>query len=78
MATQLVIRVSPMVKPGLACDHLGTARARTEAGLWIQSFGKYVTKVLELLGVQDCNFSTSPKLDKAHMDGDDGHCEQAA
>jgi hypothetical protein len=73
-----VIKVSPLVLLGMAFDHVGTTRSKTDDGMWIQSCGKYVSKVLEIMGMQDCNPSTSPKLDRAHMEGDDDPCEKAA
>ncbi len=64
--------------PGISFEHVGATRRRTEEGAWIQEFGIYVSKVLELPSREDCNASPSPKLDKAQIDGDDDPCEQAA
>ena len=78
LATVLVIKVSPLVKSGMAFDHVGTTRYRTDEGMWIQTHEKYVTKVLEMMSMSTCNASTSPKLDKATMDDDEVPCEKPA
>ena len=78
LSTVLVLKLSPLVKHGMAFDHVGTTRYRTTEGMWIQTHDKYVAKVLDMLGMTNCNVSTSPKLDKAHMDDDDMPCEKAA
>ena len=78
LSKALVIKISPLVLAGSSFEHVGTRRTRTADGMWIQAFDKYVTKVLELLGMNNCNSSTSPKLDKAHLDGDELPCEDGA
>ena len=78
LSTVLVLKISPLVKYGMAFDHVGTTRFRTSEGMWIQTHDKYVAKVLDMLGMASCNASTSPKLDKAHMEDDDQPCEKAA
>ena len=39
--------------------------------MWIKASDKYADRALELVGMTNCNSSTSLKLDKQHMDGDE-------
>lgn len=74
----IVMKMSPLIYPGMAFEHVGARRVRTEAGLWVIPLAKYTETVLELLGMQGCNPSTSPKLDKKDMDGDREPCADPA
>ena len=55
LATVLVLKISPLVKYGMAFDHVGTTRYRTSEGMWIQTHDKYVAKVLDMMGMTTCN-----------------------
>ena len=44
---------------------------RTEEGIWIKPLDKYTARALELTCMENCNPSTSPKLDKPQMEGDE-------
>ena len=63
--------MSPLIMPSISFDHVGASRIRTEDGMWAQPFNKYVERALKIMGMEKCNASTSPKLDKAKMEGDD-------
>ncbi len=67
----MAIKASPTVGPGVGFDREGATRARTEQGTWIKGFDKHTDRALELMGMTNCKSSTSPKLDKQHMDGDE-------
>ena len=71
LSSKLVLKVSSMIKPGMGFDHVGASRFRTDDGMWIQPFSKYVERALEIMGMEKCNASKRPKLDKANMEGDD-------
>ena len=45
--------------------------ASGQKGIWVQPYEKYFLNALEAVNMDKCNASTSPKLDKAHLDGDD-------
>jgi hypothetical protein len=67
----VAIKASSIVGSGMGFDHDGAARARAQQGTWIKDFGKCADRRLELTGMTNCSSSTSPKLDKQNMDGDD-------
>ena len=67
---KLNIKVSPLVWHGMGFDHVGTTRVRTEDGMWMQVFPKYTENALRIMGMENCNASTSPKLDKQFIEGD--------
>ncbi len=72
------MKLSPIIWPKTAYEHVGTLRTRTEEGLWIQQLPTYLESALESLGMTECNVSTSPKLEKATEDGDDEPFEKPA
>ncbi len=67
----MAIKASPIVGSGMGFDHVGATRAHAEQRMWIKAFDKYASTASELMGVTNCTSSTSPKLDKQHLDGDD-------
>ena len=71
ISSKMVLKVSPLIMPGMGFDHVGAARIRTEDCMWVQPVDKYMERALEIMGMEKCNVSTSTKLDKAKMDGDD-------
>ena len=44
--------------------------------MWIKPFDRYVESALDVMGMTHCNPNTSPKLGKAHVDGDDAKMEE--
>ncbi len=68
----MAIRASPIVGSGMGFDHAGAARARSEQGTWTKAFDKYADSPLELMGMANCDRSTSPKLGKQRAGGDEG------
>ena len=75
LETVIVMKLSPLATAGMAFDHVGARRERTTAGMCVIPFAKCTESVLEMMGMQGCNGSTSPKLDKKDMDGDREPCE---
>ncbi len=75
MEQNVAIKVSPVAEGGIGFDHVGATRFRMEHGMPIKPFDKYTDKNLELMGV-GCNTSTSTKLDKHNLDGEDQDLEE--
>ena len=72
------LKVSPLLKIGMSFDHLGATRTRTEEGLVILPFVKYINESLAVMKMENCKSSTSPKLDQQSLPGDDQDIEDAA
>ena len=72
------LKVSPLVEAGMGFDHVGATRLRTESGMWIKPFDKYTERALDLMGMVGCNTSTSPRLDKQIMEGDENDLEESS
>ncbi len=56
---RVAIKANPIVGSGI--DRVGATRARVEQGAWINAFDKHADKALELMGMTNCNNSTSPE-----------------
>ena len=54
----------------MSIDHVGDTRYRSDAGMCVHTSEKYTDSVLNAAGLDDCNTSASPKVDKADMPGD--------
>ena len=78
LSTVLVLKISPLIMPGMSYNHVGTVRLMTEDGIWAKPFEKYIVEALDLMGMTHCKPSTSPKLDKSNMEGDDEPFHDAA
>ena len=72
------LKKSKKIWPGMSYDILGVTKFYTKDAIISKPHDKYIEESLKILKMENCNPSTSPKLDRSNMEGDDNLCEKAA
>jgi hypothetical protein len=71
VSSKLDIKFSGLIFSGSSYNYLRAEKILLDGVLITVPSTKYIITALEAMGMQNCNESTSPKLDKSWMEGDD-------
>ena len=69
---------SKTIRPGMCCDLSVVSKYRTNHAMVVHPHVRCIEESLKIMGLEQCNPSNSPKLDKENISGDEKLFEQAA